>query len=186
MTPEDHNKALGIMHLIYGGFHALVMLAVGLFFFAFARIFESMPPDADGPPAAFFAIFGAVMIAFYLVLSVPPLVAGYGLLKNRSWARTAGIVSAIAAMISFPFGTALGVYSLWFFFGEAGKRFYERPAFNDRAWGTLNDASFTSSTYGWERRTSASESSSEHDRTPPRPREQTYTPPRQPPNWRDE
>ncbi len=38
---------------------------------------------------------------------------GFGLLRRRSWARVVGIVVAILALLKFPIGTALGIYTLW-------------------------------------------------------------------------
>ena len=41
------------------------------------------------------------------------LVAGYGLLKRRSWARTLTIILSVINLLNFPIGTALGGYALW-------------------------------------------------------------------------
>lgn len=41
------------------------------------------------------------------------LFAGYGLLQRRPWGRTVAIVAAILALVKIPFGTALGIYTLW-------------------------------------------------------------------------
>jgi hypothetical protein len=41
------------------------------------------------------------------------LIAGYGLLNRRPWGRVVAIIAAILALIKFPFGTALGIYTLW-------------------------------------------------------------------------
>ena len=38
---------------------------------------------------------------------------GFGLLRRQSWARVLGIVVAILALLKFPVGTALGIYTLW-------------------------------------------------------------------------
>ena len=173
MTSQDHNKVIGIMHLIYGGFFGLmtVMMAV-IFAIVWGGIKAAAASDPNAPPAGFLlAIFGFIAI-FYGLLSIPSLVAGYGMLKRRSWARVAGIVASVLSAISFPFGTALCVYTLWFLFGQQGQNFYrtgyDMPPASD--WrGTLRDGS----AYDWEtQRTSQSS----------RPRE--YTPPRQPPDWR--
>ncbi len=83
-----------------------------------------------------------------------------------------GIIAACVEALSFPFGTALCVYTLWFLFGQQGQNFhrggYDMPPAPD--WrGSLGGGS----PYDWEaQRTSQSG----------RPRE--YTPPRQPPDWR--
>ena len=34
------------------------------------------------------------------------------------------IVGSIVSCLSFPIGTAAGVYGLWFLFGDLGKQFY--------------------------------------------------------------
>ena len=54
--------------------------------------------------------FAAVIIIAY---AIPGLLAGYGLLKFAPWARILTIVLALFELLRFPFGTCLGVYSLW-------------------------------------------------------------------------
>jgi hypothetical protein len=52
----------------------------------------------------------AVTTIFAAVLA---LAAGYGLLNRRPWGRIVAILAAILALIKFPLGTALGIYTLW-------------------------------------------------------------------------
>jgi hypothetical protein len=172
MTPADHNKIIGIMHLIFGGFFTLMAFVMLLFFGFFASVMTAVAAnDPNAPPAAlFWAIMGFVFV-LYLVLSVPSLVAGYALLRRKTWARLAGIIASVLAAMSFPFGTALCVYSLWFFFGEAGRAFEQGP--RAAPWqGSLRQGQpfgGYAQTYGHER-----------DREP------AYRPPAQPPDWRNE
>jgi hypothetical protein len=121
MSPTDHNKILGICHLVYGGIHSLTMLAVVAFFIFFAPL---MPPD--GPPPAFFLFIGTFILFFTLLFTIPAFVAGYALLKHKSWARTACIVAAVLEAMNAPIGTAVCIYSFWFMFSDAGKKFYEQ------------------------------------------------------------
>ncbi len=159
------------MHLIYGGFFTLVSIMMLVFFGFFAAILGSIENEPDAPPVAFFyAIMGFIFV-IYLLLSVPGLVAGYAMLKKKSWARIAGIISSVLAALSFPFGTALAVYSFWFFFGDAGKAFDN--SLNAADWrGSLNQAA---------------DFGINADRQPTNMREpqNSYQPPPQPPNWRD-
>ena len=119
MTPQDHNKALGIMHLIYGGFHTLVLLMVVVIYLFMAGILGAAlgsAPPGEAPPEFVFgilALVGVISLFIYTLLAVPGLVAGYALLKRKSWAKTAGIVASVVSALSFPFGTAIGIYSLW-------------------------------------------------------------------------
>jgi apolipoprotein N-acyltransferase len=174
MTPADHHKVIGIMHLIFGGFFTLIALVMLLFFGFFAAVIGAAAAnDPDAPPVAFiWAIMGFVFL-LYFFLSLPGLIAGYGMLKKKSWARMAGIISSIMAGMSFPFGTALCVYSLWYFFGDAG-RAYEQSR-QDSSWrGSLNQGQ----PLGWDAQT--------YSQTYGHERERAYQPPPQPPDWRNE
>ncbi|MCA1632801.1 MAG: hypothetical protein LC802_03545 [Acidobacteria bacterium] len=128
-----------------------------------------LEPGVPGEVKTILGVFVAFILFLTVIFAIPPIVAGYGLLKHKSWARTAGIVSSIFAAISLPFGTALCVYSLWFLFGE-GKNFHEAAHWSGAGRGALPNAS----PFGWEARGSS------------RARQGEYAPPPQPPNWRDE
>lgn len=174
MTPQDHNKVIGIMHLIYGGFNALMMLLLVPFIII---ILGPMGSDPTAPTElkTVFAIFGAFIIGLSVVFGIPPILAGYAMLKRKSWARAAGVVAACVESISMPFGTALCVYTLWFLFGPgeglhrsgggqmAGQGWQQQQAPH------LRDAG----TYGWE---------AQRARQASRPHE--YVPPPEPPDWR--
>ncbi|MBI3697870.1 MAG: zinc ribbon domain-containing protein [Acidobacteria bacterium] len=48
-----------------------------------------------------------------LILGLAGLIAGWGLLERRPWARTLAIVLAVIALFNPILGTALGIYTLW-------------------------------------------------------------------------
>jgi hypothetical protein len=50
---------------------------------------------------------------FLAVLALPEIIGGWGLLAQKQWARVLVIVLGILHLANFPFGTALGVYTLW-------------------------------------------------------------------------
>lgn len=170
MTLQDHNKIIGIMHLIWGGFNALMMLIMLPFLLLMLGAIGS---DPSAPPevTAVFGVIGVVVLVFALLFGIPPILAGYAMLKRKRWARTMSIIAACFEALSMPFGTALAVYSFWFHFGPGqnfhGGGFDAPPAPDWR--GTLNSGS----AYDWEAQR-ASRSS----------RKGEYTPPPQPPDWR--
>jgi hypothetical protein len=170
MTPQDHNKVIGIMHLIWGGFNALIAAFIVPFIIA---IVTALSRDPHAPPEAkaFFGFFGLLMAAFMILFSLPPLLAGYALLKRKSWAKVAGIIAAGLTAMSVPFGTALTVYTIWFLCGEQGDRIYGKRTSAYEPWrGSLRDAN----AFDWEAQR----------RADARRREQNYAPPPQPPDWR--
>jgi hypothetical protein len=122
VTPEDHNKALGIAHIAYGALHLLVITVMLV---AFGAMIAAMAQEAKDFPALIFGLVLGLMFLIYLAFTLPSFVAGYALLKRRSWAKTASIIAAIIESMGFPIGTALCVYTLWFSFGDAGKSLYD-------------------------------------------------------------
>jgi hypothetical protein len=63
---------------------------------------------------------GTFAALFVALLSIPGLIAGYGLLKFRPWARMLTIVLAVFELFRFPLGTILGIYSLWVLLSSEG------------------------------------------------------------------
>jgi hypothetical protein len=65
------------------------------------------------------------------------LVLAWGLFERQAWARTLGIIVGFLALLRIPFGTALGVYTLWMLLPESSAREYEEIS---RGGGQLNSA----------------------------------------------
>ena len=74
--------------------------------------------------AIFFGVyFDATFEPLALVIfSIPGLIAGFGLIKYRPWARILAIVMSILNLLSFPFGTVIGVYSMIVLFDQEAVR----------------------------------------------------------------
>lgn len=54
-----------------------------------------------------------VLSVFLLVLSIPQIIAGLGLLRYAAWARILTLVLGVLHLFNIPFGTIAGVYTLW-------------------------------------------------------------------------
>ena len=122
-------------------------------------------PGAAGPPifiTIFMLLFMAVMFG---VFTLPSLVAGYGLLKRKKWARIWAIISAVLAGGQFPMGTAVTVYTFWFLFSDPGKRYFEQDNY------ALPPGRQTWANQQW-------------DYEAQRQHEGQYNPPPPPPDWR--
>src|SRR5688572_3343025 len=171
MTPQDHNKAIGIMQLIYGGFHALLLGAIAVFFIIVGVGEGSGNPGDAGDIALGFGIMVTIILIAFAAFGLVPLFAGLGLLQRKRWARTVGIVSSILMMLNMPFGMALGIYTLWFLMSE-GKQFHAFQPAHEHWRGTLPEAS----TFGWDAQQASRTRQPQHE----------YVPPPQPPDWRGE
>jgi len=69
-------------------------------------------------------IFSAgIILAFFGVLH---LVLAWGLFEREPWARFLGLALGFLALLRFPLGTALGIYTLWVLLPEGSGAEYER------------------------------------------------------------
>ena len=129
MTPTGHNRTLGLLHLLYGVFCIGLLIVATFLISGTIDAMAVTRAQGDAVPVATLAVLivGGVFIS--LVLITPSFIAGYALLKRKQWARRIGIVAGVLAGLTFPFGTLLCVYTLWFLFGEKGKFLYHKAAY---------------------------------------------------------
>jgi hypothetical protein len=51
--------------------------------------------------------------SFLVLISLPGLIGGIGLLMRKAWARIVLLIVGALQLLNIPFGTALGIYTLW-------------------------------------------------------------------------
>jgi hypothetical protein len=124
MTAKEHNKLIGIFLMAHGGLQALVMIFIGLIYGGMGTMFLVAGKKDEKFIGLIFLVMILVIGFVFLLFIIPQLLGGWKVLKEKPGARTWGIVGSILSLLSFPLGTAVGVYGLWFLFGEEGKRFY--------------------------------------------------------------
>ena len=103
---RQHIPILGWCFIVYHGILAVIGIVVGVFVFGAGAI--------SGERQAMFitGTIGAAIVVLLVVISLPGIIAGIGLLKFRPWAPILAIIVGALHLLSFPFGTALGVYTL--------------------------------------------------------------------------
>jgi len=74
-----------------------------------------------------FPLLGGLGV-FFSAVAVAGLITGWGLLERRPWARMLAIILGCVALIHVPFGTALGIYTLWVLIPEGADTEYRRLA----------------------------------------------------------
>lgn len=120
---QEHIRLLGILWLGLSALNALG--AVVLYIVAntvFIRVEERMPRQM---PYGFVHSLLMAIGAFILVKAIAGFFAGWGLLQRESWARVLTLVLAFLSLFNFPFGTALGVYSMWVLLPAQSEKEYE-------------------------------------------------------------
>ena len=121
-----HIRLLGIFWLALSALN----LMGGVFLFVLANAFfphlHELPNVPRDVPAGFLHSLFGIIGALVLVKAAAGFLAGWGLLQRESWARLLTIVLAFLALFNVPFGTALGIYTLWVLLPAAADAEYQQ------------------------------------------------------------
>jgi hypothetical protein len=120
-----HVRVLGILHIVFGVMGLLFALVVLLIFGGIAGVVGTsvQRPEAQVAVPILAAIRTFVFFAL-LILSLPGIIAGIGLLQFRPWARILTIILSAFELMSVPFGTAIGIYGLWALLSKEGEELF--------------------------------------------------------------
>ncbi len=114
VTPrvQRHLQTLGTLWCAFGVYRVVHSL-FGLFLFralAWPHFSHRWLNELSGPP---WMSLMPVVVTMTVVMAGLALTVGYGLLTRKPWGRTMAIILGILALFRIPFGTALGIYTLW-------------------------------------------------------------------------
>ncbi len=123
-----HVKILGALHLVFGILGALAGIVLFAFFGGLAALAGITANGAGGR----FAIpllggIGGLLFLVMLLISLPSILAGIGLLRFQPWARILTLVLSALDLLHVPFGTALGLYGFWVLLSREGEELFRRP-----------------------------------------------------------
>jgi hypothetical protein len=120
-------KTLAIFWFIYAGLSFLVCI-MGM---AFVRAWTSHFGWGHGPWNSDFPFgswFGPTLVhlafVFVFLRSALALAAGWGLMERAPWGRFVALVAAFLNLLKFPFGTALGIFTLVLLLGYRNNTLY--------------------------------------------------------------
>jgi len=116
---ENHVKAVGIIHIAF----SVLGVIMGVVVFTILNLVARMP-DVDEEAIRILQTIGFVLPWFFIVLSLPGIVGGIGLLKQQGWARILILIKSFLDLVSFPIGTAVGIYSIWVLFDKRTEKLF--------------------------------------------------------------
>jgi hypothetical protein len=124
----QHVKILGILHIVFGSLCVLGGLIVLAVMGGIAGIVGASDQTQDAAVAVpILAAIGGFVCILCLVLGLPGLIGGIGLLQYKPWARIVVIVLSALDLIHVPFGTALGIYGFWVLLNPQAEAMFNRP-----------------------------------------------------------
>ena len=118
MEKEKHIAILGILHIARGA----IVLLVGMMGFGFFAGIGVLSGDTTA--MGILGLIGTIAVVFMGVIALPSILAGIGLVQRREWGRILALVVGVLSLIDIPFGTALGVYTIWVLMDEGIKKVF--------------------------------------------------------------
>ena len=117
---QGHLRNVAVLWLVYSA----LRLLPGLFLSSFSN--WGIPFTDDVP----FFVHGIVrsVAGVFVATGLIGVIAGWGLYERRSWARILVIVLAFISLVHPPFGTAIGIYTLWVLLPASSEMEYQRMA----------------------------------------------------------
>ncbi|WP_159520972.1 hypothetical protein [Sunxiuqinia indica] len=103
-------KHINIVAAIQIGFSIFGLVIAALIYFVL-----NIAGNLSGDQEANFIlnIIANSLTVFFIVLSLPGILGGIGLLKRKEWARILVLIVSVLQLFNFPLGTAVGAYSIW-------------------------------------------------------------------------
>ena len=110
-----HVRILGILWLVL----SLFRLIPGLVLMGIFHGNRFIP----GVPFFLHGVISSIGFVFIIGAALG-LAAGWGLMQREPWARMLAIVLGVLNLFDLPFGTALGIYTLWVLLPAESEREY--------------------------------------------------------------
>jgi hypothetical protein len=120
---EEHIKVIAILWLVSGAFWLFGALFFLVLMFGIS-FFPEVQAEGVGGMMRWFST------AFFIPIGVaiiPQISGGIGLLKRKPWGRTLILIVSVLALVFFPLGTALGIYSIYVLTHQETIRLFDTP-----------------------------------------------------------
>ena len=106
-------STISILHYVYGGLICIMAIVLGAVLYTVGGMMNSdlMQHEMDAPPEVvghLMQSIGSVAAFGILAFGILVMLSGYWISKGRN--RNGSIVIAALCCLSFPFGTALGIF----------------------------------------------------------------------------
>lgn len=125
---QRHSHLLAILWMAISAFNAIagvVLFIMGNVLFPHLRELDKTPSDV---PVGFLSALFTTIGILILGKAACGFIAGRGLMHYDPWARTLALVLAFISLFNIPFGTAIGVYTLWVLLPTQAQQEYDQLA----------------------------------------------------------
>jgi len=107
---KTHIQIAAALNIAAGALYLIAAAAVFIFMAMAGTIVIS---QGEHEAAGIIGIVAVTVACFLTLLGLPSVIGGCALFAGKTWARPLLLVLSILHLPNVPFGTALGIYTLW-------------------------------------------------------------------------
>ena len=104
---EKHINTVAALQIGLCIFNLLMVLTL----YSILKLIGGFIDDRDAE--MILTVIANIAASVLALLAVPGIIAGYGLYQRKEWARILTLILSVISIFNFPFGTAIGIYSIW-------------------------------------------------------------------------
>jgi hypothetical protein len=104
---QKHITILAVLHVAFSGMFLLAAVV------AFMAIVGGGLLSGDAEAIGITAGVGILVAIILFIFATPGLIGGIALLRRKSWARILVLILGCLNLLNIPFGTVLGIYTIW-------------------------------------------------------------------------
>ena len=121
---ERHLRTLGILWIVVGILFMIPAIALTIL----SGVVHIAVPATEEVGRYLGPLVMSIIGGSLFLLAAGGILVGRGLMTHQSWARIVAVILGILALFHPPFGTALGIYTLWVLLSNQAGQEYERMA----------------------------------------------------------
>lgn len=118
---EKHVTLVAALNIGFGALGVFIALII------FVAVVGGGLISGDPEAMAITSIVGTAVAAFFILISVPDIIGGIGLLKYKPWARILVLIIAVLDLLWIPIGTAIGIYTIWVLLQDETVKLFTPP-----------------------------------------------------------
>ena len=120
MEVSAHKRVLSILHICYGSIYTVLFLFIGSLFATFYPFIENAIIEEEGQEALLVlpvisTVIKGIFLFLFIFTSLPSIIGGIATLNQKKWGMVLLMIAGCLSIFSFPFGTALGAYTIYVF-----------------------------------------------------------------------
>lgn len=129
MGMESHLRFLAILYILLGVIGGIFALLLLIFMGGYSGIglYADRSDLVSASMVQVLRFFGMFLTTLMLVLAVPSVMAGMGILKYKPWARPLAMVVSVLQLANIPLGTILALYSFWVLMSPESEPLFTNP-----------------------------------------------------------